>query len=173
MTTTTTPASPAAQDWREGRRLRAWALKQAGWSQRAIATALGVSERAVCHWIRRARAGGAEALRRHPAPGAKPKLSTEQRAELLTLLARGAEPSGFLGNAWTAPRVATLLRRQFGVASHPAQLSRLLRQLGWSVQRPITRATQRDAAAIAGWWRERWPAPKTGGHRGPHARLGR
>jgi predicted transcriptional regulator len=32
-------------DWREGRRLRAWELKQQGWSQRRIAEALGVTHR--------------------------------------------------------------------------------------------------------------------------------
>jgi transposase len=100
------PRPPA--DWREGRRLRAWELKQAGWSQRAIASALGVSESAVCQWMRRAReGGGVEALRRRPAPGPTPKLSAEQRAQLPALLARGAEAVGFVGEVWTTPRVAT------------------------------------------------------------------
>ena len=34
-------------DWREGRRLRAWALHQQGWKQKDIAVALGVSPGAV------------------------------------------------------------------------------------------------------------------------------
>jgi IS30 family transposase len=40
-------------DWREERRFRAWSLKQAGWKQKAIAQALGVSEAAVSHWLKR------------------------------------------------------------------------------------------------------------------------
>jgi predicted transcriptional regulator len=36
------------RDWKEWRRMRALALKQEGWTQRAIAEALGVSEPAVC-----------------------------------------------------------------------------------------------------------------------------
>ncbi len=35
------------QDWKEGRRLRAWELWQQGWKQKDIATALGVSKGAV------------------------------------------------------------------------------------------------------------------------------
>lgn len=159
MTMTTTTRPPA--DWREGRRMRAWELKQAGWSQRAIAGALGVSESAVCQWMRRAReGGGGEALRRRPAPGPTPKLTADQRAQVPTLLMRGAEAHGFVGDVWTAPRVATVIRREFGVSYHPAHLSRLLRQLDWSVQQPVTQATQRDAAAIDRWWQERWPALK-------------
>jgi hypothetical protein len=41
-TTTTQPRS-----WREGRRLRGWELRQAGWTQAAIAAALGVTQGAV------------------------------------------------------------------------------------------------------------------------------
>jgi transposase len=32
-----------ARDWKEGRRLRAWELSQAGWKQAAVAEALGVT----------------------------------------------------------------------------------------------------------------------------------
>jgi hypothetical protein len=37
--------SREATDWREGRRLRAFELKQQGWSQQRIAEALGVRAR--------------------------------------------------------------------------------------------------------------------------------
>jgi hypothetical protein len=36
--------APKRADWREERRKRAWALKHAGWLQKDIAVALGVSE---------------------------------------------------------------------------------------------------------------------------------
>ena len=39
--------SKEATDWREGRRLRAFELKQQGWPQQRIAEALGVSKGAV------------------------------------------------------------------------------------------------------------------------------
>src|SRR5829696_5948268 len=59
--------SKEATDWREGRRLRAFELKQQGWSQQRIAEALGVSKGAVGQWMKRARdGGGVEALRRRP-----------------------------------------------------------------------------------------------------------
>jgi hypothetical protein len=43
-------------------------------------------------------------------PGAAPRLSLEQRAQLLELLSQGAEALGFQGEVWTQPRVATLIR---------------------------------------------------------------
>src|SRR5215218_11300134 len=137
-----------AKEWREERRLRAWALKAKGWSQRKIAEALGVTAGAVSQWMRRGREGGEEALRSRPRPGAAPKLTAEQRAQVPLLLARGAEAFGFRGDVWTAKRVATVIRREFGVRYHPNHVGKLLRAAGWSVQKPITRAGQRNEAAM-------------------------
>jgi len=149
-------------DWREGRRLRAWELARQGWTQRAIAAALGVTQGAVSQWLARARAGGVAALRRRPAPGARPKLAPEPWAQVLALLARGPAAVGFRGDLWTARRIAAVIATHFGVRYHPAHLSRRLRASRWSPQRPVPRATQRDEAAIARWYAERWPALKKG-----------
>lgn len=106
--------------------------------------------------------GGVEALARRPPPGMKSRLSQEQRAQIPGLLARGAEAHGFRGDVWTVRRVAEVIGRTFGVRYHRDHVSRLLRQLGWSRQQPIQRATQRDAAAIRQWFEQRWPALKQG-----------
>jgi transposase len=97
-------SSQEATDWREGRRLRAWELKQEGWKQRDIARALGVSKGAVSQWMKRAKLEGVEALKHKPPPGAKARLSEEQRAKLPELLARGAPAHGFRGEVWTPAR---------------------------------------------------------------------
>jgi transposase len=155
----------ARLDWREGRRRRAWELKEAGWKQQDIAAALGVSGGAVSQWLARARAEGVaegveEGRRRHPAPGPAPKLTPEQLAQLPALLDRGAEAYGVRGQAWTGKRVGEVIRRTFGVSYDPSHIGRLLHRLGYSVQRPSERATQRDEVAIRVWWEQRWPALK-------------
>ena len=148
-------------DWREGRRRRAWELKAAGWKQQDIAAALGVTGGAVSQWLSRARAEGVEeGLRRHPAPGPTPKLTPEQLAQLPALLDRGAPAYGFRGQAWTCKRVGEVIRRTFGVTYDPSHISRLLHRLGYSVQRPIERAAQRNEDTVRLWWEQRWPALK-------------
>jgi transposase len=149
-------ASPR-QQLNEWRRLRAWDLHQQGWKGCQIAQALDVTEGAVSQWLKRARAHGVAALHHRMPPGPTPQLTAEQREQLSALLGYGAEAYGFLGDQWTTARVATVIAREFGVRYHPAHVSRLLRHLGWSVQKPIPRATQRDEAAIAQWQTERWP----------------
>ena len=83
--------SSQASDWREGRRLRAFELKEWGWKQTEIADALGIMEGAVSQWTKRAREEGLEGLRHKPLPGATLRLSEEERAELSELLAQGVQ----------------------------------------------------------------------------------
>jgi transposase len=154
--------SSQASNWREGRRLRAFELKERGWKQTHIAAALGVSEGAVSQWMKRAREKGVEDLRHKPPPGAPPRLSEDERARLPELLAEGAEAHGFRGDVWTCERVAEVIRREFGVSYHPAHVSRLLKKLRLSLQKPERRADQRDEEAIEHWKDQKWPALKKG-----------
>jgi transposase len=154
--------SSQATNWREGRRLRALELKERGWKQTQIADALGVSEGAVSQWMKRAREQGVEGLRHKPPPGATPRLSEDQRARVPELLAQGAQAHGFRGEAWTCERVAIVIRREFGVSYHPAHVSRLLKALHHSLQKPQRRANQRDEEAIEHWKEKRWPQLKKG-----------
>jgi transposase len=157
--TTQTP-----QTWREGRRLRAWALFQQGWRQRDIARALGVSKGAISQWLARARQAGRSALLARPHPGRPPRLSPEEQARVPALLRQGAPAFGFPGDRWTLKRVREVIRREFGVTYHPSHISRLLRQWGWTRQKPVPRARQRDEAAIQAWRKRRYPALVKRGH---------
>jgi transposase len=113
--------SPETKDWLEGRRLRAWELAEAGWKQKVIAEALGVSEGAVSQWMKRAHEGGREALQRQKAPGAASKLTAEQLTKLPEVLARGAEAYGYRGKVWTYERLAAV-RPMARMSSNPFSL---------------------------------------------------
>src|ERR1700688_1384749 len=153
MDTTT----PAPCNWKEWRRFRAWELKQQGWSQHDIAIALGVSNGAVSRWIHTGEDGGTEALRSHTSPGHPAKLTLLQRGQIPDILWHGAEAYGFRGDVWTCPRVAQVIEWEFGICYHRDHVSRMLKDLGWTPQIPITRAVQRDEAVIANWRVEVWP----------------
>ena len=86
----------------------------------------------------------------------------EQRAKVPELLERGAEAHGFRGDVWTCERVATVIRREFGVSYHPAHVSRVVRALGLSLQKPQRRAEQRDEEAIDNWKEKKWSSLKRG-----------
>ncbi len=142
-------------DWKQARRIRGWELRQKGWSQVWIAEALGVTQGAVSQWLKRGKEGGIEGLRTKKAPGARPRLTQEQFSQIPELLAQGAESFGFRGDIWTCERIATVIRRTFRVSYHPAHVTRILKQCGWSLQKPVRRATQRDEDAIIAWKQEK------------------
>jgi transposase len=162
-----------ATDWREVRRRRAWDLKQQGWKQRDIAEALGVTEGAVSQWLKRAREHGEEGLAARRAAGRPPRLTPAQRQQIPALLAKGAEAYGFRGDLWTRRRAAVVLKRTFGVSHSPQHVGTLLRRCGWSRQKPVRRARQRDEAAIAAWPKTTWRRLKKSGPRAAHHRPGR
>jgi len=144
------------KDWREARRMQAWELSQKGWKQKDIAEALGVTEGAVSQWLKKARAEGVEGLRHRKGGGPKPLLKAEQVEQLPQLLSQGAEAYGFRGDVWTRARVAAVIKQHFGVQFSLSHVGRLLQQMGWSRQKPIERATQRNEQAIERWRTEKW-----------------
>jgi transposase len=144
-------------DWREQRRLQGLALKEKGWQNARIAEALGVSQGAVSQWFSRYQQGGREALLYQPPCGAPSKLSDEQLSQLPGLLLQGPESYGFTGQVWTSARVSWLIKFKFNVSFHRAHVCRILKKIGWSVQKPVEKATQRDEAAIKEWSEQRWP----------------
>ena len=148
------------KDWREARRLRAWELREQGWKAVRIAEALGVTAGAVSQWFKRADEEGVEGLYARKAAGPKSRLNEEQLGQLPSLLEQGAEAHGFRGEVWTCPRVAKVIEQEFGVKYTQQQVGKILRKIGWSRQKPMTRASQRDEEAIAAWRKEQWPALK-------------
>ena len=153
-------AKKASKSWKEEHRKRAWVLHQAGWRQKQIAAAMGVTKGAVSQWIKAAQEGGEAALAARKLTGSPRRLSTEERQRIPGLLEGGAESFGFRGDLWTCPRVAKVIERELGVKYHPAHVSRILKELGWTPQKPIRRAKQRQEAEIRQWKAERWPELK-------------
>jgi transposase len=157
----TVPRRPAAQrerDRLEARRLRAAQLFAAGMRPAEVARQLQVSAQAVSVWHARWQAGGPEALHSLGPSGPAARLSDAQLATVEQTLLKGAGANGFVGELWTLERIALVIERLTGVRYHPAWVWAVLHhRLGWSVQRPVRRAAERDQAAIDRWVKQRWP----------------
>jgi transposase len=99
-----------------------------------------------------------------PGPtGLDPKLSAAQLAQVEQALLAGTMANGFDTDLWTPERVAVVITQLTGVRYHPSHVWVILRRrLGWTMQRPERRASERDEQAITRWMQHQWPRIKKG-----------
>src|SRR5215467_11830244 len=144
----------------EQRRLEAGDLLRQGVYQAEVARRVGVHRQSVGRWAQQLEQGGKRALRKAGRAGRKPRLRPEDLRRIERGLKRGPEALGYETSLWTSWRVAHLIEQECGVKYHPSQAWRILRQLGWSCQRPVGRALERDEDKIRRWKQQRWPEIK-------------
>jgi transposase len=134
------------------RRAEGVRLLEAGeMAQVEIARYLGVSEAAVSKWKKQLVEEGPQALQARKATGRPPKLDEAAKAYLVKKLEEGAIAAGFPTEQWTQARVKQLIKREFGVVYHQNYISRLLDDLGWSVQKVDPRAMEQDEELVRAW----------------------
>jgi transposase len=138
-------------------------------NQSEVARRVHVCRQTVSRWAEALKAGGKAALKKAGRAGRKPELSEADRERLQELLMQGPEKLGYETPLWTCGRVAHLIQNEFGIEYHRGHVWKVLDALGWSCQRPVGRARERNEEAIRHWRRVQWPAikkkPKTKGVR--------
>ena len=132
----------------------------AGLKSSEIARHLGVAVQTVREWRRDYLKGGHEALTSRPKPTGRPAKLTDARREALAgMLERTPAECGFADkHLWTQQLIADLVLREFGVTYHHDHIGVMLKEMGFTHQKPARRAVERDEARIEAWRREAWPA---------------
>src|SRR5215813_12136480 len=144
----------------EKRRFEAVKLFEKDFNNSEIGRRLKVSNQTVSRWRKEHQEGGDVALRRAGRAGRLPCLNAADKARLVELLHQGPEALGYETPLWTCARVAHLIEDEFGVRYHRGHVWKILFDLGWSCQRPVGRARERNEEQIRRWRRVRWPAIK-------------
>jgi transposase len=144
----------------QARRLAAGRCFAQGRSQAEVARRLQVSRQSASRWFQAWRANGAEGLRGAGRTGRTSKLAPADLPRLETLLLQGPRVQGYATDLWTLQRIAQAVWQHFRVSYHPGHVWKLLGKLGWSCQRPTSKARERDEAGIRRWLKHRWPQIK-------------
>lgn len=144
----------------EQRRREAAKLFVKGVPQAEVARRLSVSRQSVSRWYQAWMEQGEAGLVESGRAGRPPRLTEEQKARVDAELRKGPAAHGYASQLWTLVRVAEVIERITGVRYHPGHVWRLLRELGWTRQRPARRAVERDDEAIARWIKQDWPRVK-------------
>ena len=155
-------------DAMERRRKRAAQLFRQGKTQAEVVRELGVSRQSVSRWYADWKSGGVQALRGAGRAGRLPLLDEADLKRVARQIKKGPLANGYPTDMWTLVRVGEVIEAETGVSYHQSHVWRILRQMGWSRQRPARRAVERDDEAIARWVKEDWPrVKKTPGAEGP------
>jgi len=144
----------------EQRRLLGARLLRQGMHPAEVARQVGVHRQSVRRWAGHLQPGGIRALKKAGHAGRRARLRPEDLRRIEKGLKRGPEARGYETGLWTAGRGAHLIEQECGVKYHPVQAWRILRQLGWSCQRPVGRALEREEDKIHRWKQQRWPEIK-------------
>jgi transposase len=150
------------------RREKAVMMFREGERQGAVAATLRVSRQSVSRWYNSWLTGNSKAIKGASQAGRPRRLNKEQVAQVREKLLQGARAYGYATDLWTLPRVAKLIEAVTKICYHSGHVWRILRQMGWSLQRPAFRAKERNEEAVRQWKRRTWTevkkTPKSGGH---------
>jgi transposase len=142
---------------RVAQRLHGIVLSLEGHAPPQIAHLLKVHRSTVPLWIERWNHHGDEGLWEGLRPGRPARLDPKQRETLGDILDSGPVAYGLETGIWTSPLIAQIIREEFGQDYHPGHVRKLLRQLGYSRQRPTTRLVQADLRQKRKWVRSTYP----------------
>jgi len=134
---------------------------RAGMTQTAAAVTFGVSVRAVNKWIALDKVGGLRALApqqrgRRPGEG---RLTPAQALRIQQLILDKMPDQLKLGfSLWTRAAVVALIARRLDLTISLTTAGRYLTAWGFSPQKPVRRAYERNDVAIARWLKQDYPA---------------
>lgn len=140
-----------SREKREKQRLKAAKLFKKGVSQAEIARRFGISTPAASYWYAAYQKGGEAALRSKGHTGFSSKLTPEKRLLFKKAILKGPLAHGYETNLWTLPRLSALMKKVAGVKFSEVWTWKIVRELGFTPQKPQAKAIQRDEVAIAGW----------------------
>lgn len=143
-------------------RIRAVRKVQAGESPETVSQTLGLNRTTIYDWLSKYRQGGWQALKSKPTPGPKPKLSGKQLKwiyDVLTL--KNPQQMQFEFALWTREMIQKLVKDKFKISLGLKSIGKLLAQLGFTCQRPLYKAIQKDESLVKEWLRKIFPTIKT------------
>ena len=149
--------------YRVARRIHAVLLSHQRHTSGQIATLLEAPRSRVSLWLSQYEGRGWEALLEGHRSGRPKELTAAQLSHLDGLLDSGPTAYGFSCGVWTSPMITRVIEEEFAVHYHPGHVRKVLKALGFSVQRPRRLLAKGDPVAQDRWQRYTYPRLKKNG----------
>jgi len=124
-------AATRAKNVAAARRMLCLAMVLEGSDRTTAAETCGMDRQTLRDWVHRYNAEGLAGLYDRKQPGARPKLTAEQRAALVELVEAGPDPAVHGVVRWRRTDLRDELARQFGVVLHERSVGKVLKRLGY------------------------------------------
>ncbi len=148
------------QEPRVAQRFHAIALSVEGYTTTQIAQSLKVHRSSVPLWIEQWNHQREVGLLEGHRSGRPSGLTRAQQEQLQDILDSGPVAYGLETGLWTSPVISGVIAEEFDLHYHPGHVRKMLRRLGYSVQRPTTRLVQANPAEKNRWVRYTYPRLK-------------
>lgn len=150
--------APAAQEALRRRVMRA--VRGEGMQPSQAARLFGVSRASIYNWTAAVEHSGAAGLRaRKRGPKGGSRLAGWQAAIVVRRITDRCPDQLKLPFAlWTREAVRDLIEKRFGIRVSIWTVGRYLKRWGFTPQKPVRRAYERNPEAVARWLREEYPA---------------
>lgn len=145
----------------EEMRIRAVKQVQSGVSPEDITRSLGLSHPTIYNWLASYRDGGIQALRAKVIPGRPPRINGKMMKWIYdTIVQKSPLQFRFEFALWTREMIQKIILDKYKIRLGLSSVSRLLKQLGLSCQRPIFKAWQQNEQQVNNWLKKVFPKIK-------------
>jgi transposase len=144
----------------ERRRIAAGRMFNRGESQYAVAHHFEVSTAATNQWYKAWKEDGEGGLKSKGPPGFSSKLTEQKKKELKNIILQGPRKNNYSTDFWTIDRIRSVVKKKLHITLGYTRIWTTVISLGFSCQKPIRRAKERDEKAITDWKLKRFPKLK-------------
>ena len=135
----------------EKRRLKAGILFKQGYSQAKVARTLRVTRAAVHYWRQDYVKQGMRGLKSKGPVGFSSKLTKKDKNLFRKAILKGPLFYGYETDLWTIPRLKAILKKVTRVSFGNVWVWNIVRNLGFTPQKPQVKAVQRNDKKIKEW----------------------
>jgi len=140
--------------------LRISAVKRVGNGEgpHAVARGLGINQRTIFRWLHAAHYHGMDALKAKAISGRPTKLTARQMTRIARIVRdKNPQQLKFEWALWTLEMIRAMIANEYNVRLSEVSVSRLMKRLGFTPQRPLYRAWQQDPVLVDKWRKRDYP----------------
>ena len=146
--------------YRVAKRLHAVILNSQGNRSGKISALLQAPRSCVIKWLSDYEKEGIDSLLEGYRTGRPGRLNKKQKESLSDIIDSGPISYGYISGIWTSIMIKDVIKEEFSVNYHPGHVRKLLKEMGFSVQRPKKVLAKADPVKQNKWLRYTYPRIK-------------